>query len=52
MTKFDMPTKPASELVEEGVAEMLAALDVLIAKPNGTVTFEEAIAVFRGKHIA
>ncbi len=51
-TKFDMQTKPVSEVVEEDVAEMLADLDKLIAKPDGTVTVEETLAVFRGKHIA
>lgn len=49
-SKFDMPTKPASEVVEEDVAEVLAAIDRLIANPDGTVTLEETLAAFRSKY--
>ena len=51
MTKFDMPSKSDSEVVQEDVAEMLAGLNEMIAQPDGSVPAKDVIALFRKKHI-
>ncbi len=50
MSKFNMPAKPLSEVVEEDVAALLAGIYEMIAQP-GTVPAKDVIALFRAKHI-
>ena len=50
MTKFDMPTKPLSEQVNEDVSTMLEKLNEMMAQPDGTVPASDVIALFRDKY--